>query len=310
MQSLSLGKSDLKTSRLAYGCWRIARNGDQATDLETARAAVTAALDAGYTLFDHADIYCETRAEAVFGQLLKDLKSERERMVIATKCGIRRQGEPTPEAPYRFDFTGSYILQQCEASLQRLGIETIDVYQLHRPDYLMDVSEVAEAFRTLHRQGKVREFGVSNFLPSQVDLLQSALDRTLLVNQVEISLSALGPFSDGTLDQCQQYRMTPLAWSPLGGGLLADGAKDILRHQKLYHVADTIALLDEIAQKHGTTRIAIALAWLLKHPAKIVPIVGSANPERIRDAVKATEIEISREDWYRLFVTARAEPLP
>ena len=226
MQTLSLGRSNLSSSRLAYGCWRIARTGDSMVDYHTARAAVLAALEAGYTLFDHANIYCAGRAEEVFGKLLKELKGERDRMIITSKSGIRLPDDPVAGAPYRYDFSREYIVAQAEASLRRLGVEYLDFYQLHRPDYLMDVEEVVAAFDQLRREGKVGEFGVSNFAPSQVALLQSAWLRPLIVNQIELSLTALAPLSDGTLDQCQQLEITPLAWSPLGGGLLADGASN------------------------------------------------------------------------------------
>jgi predicted oxidoreductase len=310
MQTLSLGRSDLRASRLAYGCWRIARTGQPAADYQTARAAVLAALESGYTLFDHADIYCSGRAEEVFGKLLSELSGERDRLVITTKCGIRLPGDPEGGAPYRYDFSRQYIVKQAEGSLRRLGIERIDFFQLHRPDYLMDAQEVAAAFDQLHREGKVAEFGVSNFSPSQVSLLQSTWSRSLIVNQVELSLTALSPIADGTLDQCQQLGITPLAWSPLGGGLLADGASDILRHQQKYQVADTLTVIDQIAQSHGVSRMVIAIAWLLKHPSKIVPIIGSTNPGRIRDAATSPKIELSREEWYRLLTVARGEPLP
>ncbi len=310
MQTVALGQSALRTSRLAYGCWRIARTNDPAADFQTARAAIVAALEAGYTLFDHADIYCSGAAEEVFGRVRKELKRECDRMVLATKCGIRFQGDPDPESPYRYDLTREYILRQAEQSLRRLGVDCIDLFQLHRPDLLMDPHEVAAAFAELHDSGKVREFGVSNFSPSQLTLLQSALPRPLIVNQIEISLCQFGPFESGTVDQCQELRITPLAWSPLGGGLLADGATDILRHQRSYKVAELITELDAVAETRGTTRDIIALAWLLRHPSNIVPIVGSIRPERIHAATKATEVALTREEWYRLLVAARGEPLP
>jgi predicted oxidoreductase len=310
MQTLPIGSSELRTSRLAYGCWRIARSGEAKADLATARAAVHAAVEAGYTLFDHADIYCGGRAELVFGQVLREMPGLRERIVIATKCGIRVCGDPTPDAPGRYDFTAAHIARQCEQSLQRLGIDCIDLYQLHRPDWLMDAAEVAGAFDALHRAGKVREFGVSNFSPSQVALLDAACSQRLVVNQVEISLAQLAPFTDGTLDQCQARQITPLAWSPLAGGLLADGAVDILPAQEAYRPAAIVAALDALAAARGTTRMTVALAWLLKHPAGIVPIVGSVQPERILAAVEATRLELSREEWYRLLIAARGAPMP
>ena len=141
---MPLGHSPLSTSRLAYGCWRIARTASPEADLATARRAVHAAVEAGYTLFDHADIYCDGRAEAVFGHVLRESPGLRERIVLATKCGIRFAGEPAPGAPYCYDFSAEYITRQCEQSLQRLGVECIDLYQLHRPDYLMD-AEIGRA---------------------------------------------------------------------------------------------------------------------------------------------------------------------
>jgi predicted oxidoreductase len=313
MQKVPLGDSKLQSSRLAYGCWRLARTGDIQQDLKTTREAVLAAVEAGYTLFDHADIYCHGRAESAFGEVLRENPKLRKKILIATKCGIRPAGEP-PGAPQRYDFTAEYIIRCCEQSLQRLSIEQIDLYQLHRPDYLMDVSEVAVAFSSLHKSGKVREFGVSNFRPSQLSLLQRAvqqkLEKNLIVNQVEISLTQLAPFEDGTLDQCQALNITPLAWSPLGGGLLGDGATELLPGQKDYKPEPIVAAVDEIAAERGTSRTSIALAWLLRHPTKIIPIIGTTHPERIRAAAAAAEIELTRDEWYRLFVAARGEPLP
>jgi predicted oxidoreductase len=274
------------------------------------RAAVIAAYEAGYTLFDHADIYCDGEAEKIFGVALKEISGMRERVVIASKCGIRKPNEPQPGAPYRYDFSGDYLIRCCEQSLQRLGVETIDIYQLHRPDYLADFDEVAAAFCQLKQQGKVREFGVSNFRPAQLAALQKACPMPLVVNQIEISLACLGPFEDGTLDQCQAERITPLAWSPLAGGLLADGAKRILPAQQAYRTDKIVAALDSLAAAKGVSRMVVALAWLLKHPSGIVPIVGSTNPARIREALKAADLELTREEWYRLLEAARGERLP
>jgi predicted oxidoreductase len=310
MHTTRLGSGNLVSSRLAYGCWRIARAGVQTLDETTARQAVLAAVDAGFTLFDHADIYCEGRAESAFGAVLKETPALRKDMLIASKCGIRFAGQPQVSDPYRYDFSASYIVASCEGSLRRLGVETLDLFQLHRPDWLMDAEEVAGAFDSLHRAGKVREFGVSNFLPSQVSLLQGASRWPLSVNQVEISLLQLSALGDGTLDQCQAQKITPMAWSPLGGGLLADGAVDILASQKLYQPLETLHALDAMSLEKSVSRSALALAWLLKHPAGIVPIVGSINPERIRAAARATEVELSREEWYQLLTAARGVALP
>jgi len=312
MKKVPLGDSKLESSRLAYGCWRLARTGDIQQDLKTTREAVLAAVDAGYTLFDHADIYCHGRAESAFGEVLRENPALRKKILIATKCGIRFAGEPAG-APQRYDFTAEHIIRSCEQSLLRLHTDRIDLYQLHRPDWLMDVDEVALAFASLHKSGKVREFGVSNFRPSQVSLLQRVvlqkLEQNLIVNQVEISLSQLTAFEDGTLDQCQAMNMTPLAWSPLAGGLLGDGATDLLPGQKGYKPAPIVAAVDELAKARGTSRTSIALAWLLKHPTKIIPIIGTTNPERIRAAAAVVEVELTREEWYGLLVAARGEPM-
>ena len=174
MQKTTLGESKLSSSRLGYGCWRLAPAGDVKTNLEIARKAVLAAVDAGFTLFDHADIYCHTRAESAFGEVLRENPKLRKKLLVATKCGIRLADEP-PGSPHRYDFSAEHIIRSCEQSLRRLHVEEIDLYQLHRPDWLMDATEVAIAFTSLHKSGKVREFGVSNFSPSQVGMLQREL---------------------------------------------------------------------------------------------------------------------------------------
>jgi len=296
------------STRLAYGCWRIAET--EAHAEEVGKPALVAAVEAGYTFFDHADIYCGGRSESLFGKFLREVPGLRERITIATKCGIRPAGTPNADAPYRYDTSAEHIIASCEGSLERLGIETIDVYQLHRPDYLLNPMEVAAAFDRLRAAGKVREFGVSNFRPSQVAALQSALSFPLVVNQVEISLACLGPLEDGTVDQCVAQRMTPLAWSPLGGGLLGGGPRKLLPAQESYDVERVNLALDETARSLGCSRAVVALAWLLKHPAGIVPIVGSTDPVRIREAAWSTNVELSRDQWYRLFAAARPTRLP
>ena len=314
MQTVTLGRGSLNASRIAYGAWRIAGTWDPALvtpEKEAAgRAAVLAAYESGYTLFDLADIYCDGVCERIFGQVLKTTPGMRSHVVVATKCGIRKQGVPNPDSPYRYDFSAAYIRSSCEASLERLGIDTIDLYLLHRPDYLCDPAEVAAAFSALLKEGKVREFGVSNFLPSQVTALQRACPMPLVVNQVEISLSHLNGFQDGTLDQCLTERITPQAWSPLGGGQLVDAGPVDLRtpdHAARQHLRDA---LGAVARERGVSRQVVALAWLLKHPSGIAPIVGSTQPERIRDAAKAANLDLSRDEWYRLFEAALGERLP
>lgn len=313
MQTIKLGSSQLQVSRLAYGCWRILGPEGVEPDAErrlAARKAVQAAHEAGFTFFDLADVYADGAAEEVFGEVLRQTPGLRDRMIITTKCGIRRKGSPTPDSPYRYDFSADYIVRCCEASLRRLGVETIDVFQLHRPDYLMDPEEVAGAFAKLKAQGKVREFGVSNFRPQQVELLQAACGSPLVLHQVEISLARLDCFEDGTLEQCLAGNLTPMAWSPLGGGRLAETLPiDINSHDHARRIGIR-ETLDDIARYHKTTRPVAALAWLLRHPAKIVPVVGSAKPEHIRAQALAATLELSREEWYRLMEAAQGSRLP
>lgn len=313
MKTQPLGKSSLLSSRIAYGCWRVA-GADHPRDvtaekLALGRRAIAAAFDAGYTLFDNADIYCRGVCETILGQAMRDNPALRRQIAIATKCGIFFAGDPTPQSPQRYDFSAAHILFSVEQSLRRLGIETIDLFQLHRPDLLMDAQEVAGAFDQLRKQGKVREFGVSNFSPSQLDTLARYCPMPLVVNQVEIHLGRLHCFTDGTLDQCQRENISPMAWSPLGGGWLAAGQVGANDPDPAGRMR-VIDLLTEMAHDHLSTRSNIALAWLLKHPSRIIPIVGSTNEENIRSATGAEDIELSREEWYRLLVAARGEPMP
>src|SRR3954470_152535 len=276
MTSQLIGRSPLVSTRLAFGCWRLVGtwNPKEVTPDREAkgRRAVIAAYEAGYTLFDHADIYCRGVCESVFGQALREVRGTRERVVIATKCGIRFGGEPTADAPGRYDFSPDHILRSCDASLKRMGVETIDLYQLHRPDPLMDPTAVAEAFDKLRSAGKVREFGVSNFSPSQFSALQSACTMPLVANQVEIHLGHLDALNDGTLDQCLVEKITPMAWSPLGGGTLFRQPHSDAGTPKR-RVPGLPETIEAIASEIGISPAVTALAWLLKHPAKIIPIV-------------------------------------
>ena len=314
MPTAPLGQGNLRASRIGYGGWRIAGTWDPAlvTPEKEAvgRAAVLAAYEAGYTLFDLADIYCDGECERIFGEVLKSTPGMRSHIVVATKCGIRKKGDPSPDSPYRYDFTAQHIQRSCEASLQRMGLETIDLYLLHRPDFLCDPAEVAGAFSKLKQAGKAREFGVSNFRPTQVTALQKACPMPIVVNQVEISLARLDCFEDGTLDQCLAERITPQAWSPLGGGRLVEEGPVDLRtpdHAERLRVREVLTLL---ARERGVSRQVMALAWLLKHPSGIAPIVGSTQPERIRDAATAAQLDLTRDEWYRLFEAALGERLP
>jgi predicted oxidoreductase len=313
MKTQALGVSSRRSTRLAYGCWRLVGTWDprEVSDdrIDQGRRACVEAYEAGYTLFDNADVYCRGVCESVLGMALKDAPGMREGVLIATKCGIRFPGDPSPNSPGRYDFSASHIVWSCEQSLKRLGIETIDLYQLHRPDVLMNPHEVAGAFEQLKSQGKVREFGVSNFSPSTLRALRKFCPMPLIVNQVEIHLGRLDCFTDGTLDQCIEENITPLAWSPLGGGWLAEG-KISATDPALEHKTRLLQTLREVAGRYDAPHTVIAMAWLMKHPSGIIPIVGSNKPDRIREAVQADVIDLSREDWYRLLIAARGEPMP
>jgi predicted oxidoreductase len=314
METIQLGKSDLNASRIAYGCWRITGNPETAgisTEREeNARRSIIAAYEAGYTLFDQADVYAEGESERVFGKIIQEVSGMRDRILIATKCGIRKPGDPDSDAPYRYDFSAEHIQRACNQSLQRMKIETIDLFQLHRPDYLSNPHEVADAFVRLKESGKVRHFGVSNFKPSQLNLLQKACPFPLIVNQVEISLSKLEAFTDGTLDQCMCEDITPMAWAPLAGGRLGATDPIDLRLPDHAHRIQLRETLDIIARLYDLTRSVVAVSWLLKHPSNIVPIIGATQPEKIKDLTQATLLHLTREEWYRILEAAYGRRLP
>ncbi len=314
MQEITLGPSGLKTSRLAYGTWRIAGSpetqGASAKDRERAIGRIVAAYESGYTLFDLADIYAGGVSEEVMGQTLRRVKGMRARVVLATKCGIRAANRPEKGDPYRYDLSAQHITEACEHSLRRLGVDCIDLLMLHRPDFLMDPHEVAGAFSALQAAGKARHFGVSNFRPSQVALLQGAVRTPLAVHQIEISLAHLDRLEDGSLDQCMAGHITPMAWSPLAGGHLGEGARKVLPAQEKYAVGGVKRWLDRIARELGRSRWLVALAWLLKHPAGIVPVIGTTRTDRIHEYAAVDEIRLTREQWYQLITSARRQDLP
>ncbi len=314
MQTRTLGRSSLVSSSLAYGCWRIAGHGEvlefTPERLENARRSVFAAYEHGYSLFDHADIYAHGLGEELFGHILKEVGGMRSQILIASKCGIVRGGVPDAQCPYRYDSSASHIIESCEASLRRLGVETIDLYLIHRPDFLGDPMEIAKAVSQLRDQGKIREFGASNFHCSQMNLLKKALAFPVVVNQVEISLMHLAAIKDGTLDQCMIEEITPMAWSPLGGGKLAGQEAISLNATDHGHRGRIRDKADHIARAHGVSRSAVLLAWLLKHPSGIVPIVGATQPEHIKQAAEGAGLTLSREEWYELMEAAYGQHLP
>lgn len=287
-------------------------------DIDAAEAAVVAALDSGITTFDHADIYRHGKAEAVFGEVLARTPGLRERITLQTKCGIRLGDE---DRPGMYDLRGESIARRVEESLTRLRTDVIDVLLLHRPDPLADVDETAAALTSLHRQGLVRGFGVSNMGAAQIAHLQARLDVPLVANQLEMSLrrrawveagvlvntpeSARNGFPFGTLEHCRDHGIRLQAW-----GALAQGRFTGLEETPAERA--TAALLAELARKKDTTPESVLLWWLMRHPAAIAPVIGSARPERIRACADAAlrEPELTHEEWYELWITARGVPLP
>ena len=287
--------SSIQPSRLAYGCMRI--EGD------TGKRAIHAAVDAGYTLFDHADIYGSGTCETLFGEVLRESPGLREKILLQSKCVVRFADDSSPA---RYDSSREHIISSVNGSLARLGAEQLDLFLLHRPDYLMNAEEVAVTFDTLKSSGKVARFGVSNFSTSQFDLLQSALPDPLLVNQVEINLHNIDALNNGVLDQCQRLGITPQAWCPIAGVAYPAWGNTFTDED----TARIRAELEIQSEKYNTEDWLIAVAWLLKHPAGISPIIGSTTPDRIKAAVTALDISYSREDWYRLLEARNGVSVP
>ena len=303
MKELTL--QDLDSSRLIYGCMRIAGN-NSADDRAKGKLAIRTAIDAGYTHFDHADIYGGGHCETLFAEVLQESPELREQLLITSKAGIRQAHSDNPHAPTRYDFSEGYLLNSVDGILKRLNIDSLDMFLLHRPDYLFDPHEVAETFALLKASGKVKHFGVSNFKPSQVSLLQSVLSMPLLVNQVEINIHNLDTLLDGTLDQCQELDITPIAWCPLGG-VAYSAWGNTFSAQDEQRIETELA---KQAQQYQCAPWQVILAWLLKHPAGICPIIGSTTPERIIAAKKSLELNYSREDWYRLLEARNGVSVP
>ncbi len=254
---------------------------------------IESCLDLGLIDFDHADIYGHYTTEEDFGNVLKPRKDLRQKIRITTKCGIKLVSENRPNHLIKsYDLTPEHIEASVEKSLKSLHTDYLDVLLLHRPDYLFNPYEIAEVFSKLKKEGKVLTFGVSNFSPSQFDLLNSLTP--LITNQVEISLLHRNAFEDGTLDQCQKLNVIPSAWSPLGGGLLFGDSSD----KKIQAIQKVLAGLSE---KYNAAADQILYAWLRKHPAGIIPVLGTSKIERIQAAHKALNISLTHEEWYQLW---------
>ena len=308
------GPENLPVSRISLGCMGLAGTWNpKEVGPDNIKKAVTAfetALEAGITFYDHADIYGGTACESVFKECLRAVPGSRERIFIATKVGIR--------AGY-YDHSPEHIRTSIRASLDRMGIEYVDCYQLHRPDPLANPEQTAETLQELLDAGLIRSVGISNYYPQQTLALKRFLKAPIVSNQIAISLLHLPPIyegregqgGDGVLDQCEELGITPLAYSPLGGGWLSGRREVPADHANRERIERVLtALRDMGAAYGGATPGQIALAWLLAHPAKIIPIVGSTNPEHIREAAGAAQIQLSRTDWYKLWVASRGANVP
>ena len=293
----NLGASGISVSPIAWGMWRLAEDGRTATD---AAKLVHAALDAGITFLDTADIYGFDGAggfgdaEALLGEVLAAEPGLRDRIVLATKGGI------LPPLPY--DLGTDYLRKAIDNSLARLKVDHVDLWQIHRPDILAHPQEVARVLDDAVAAGKIRTLGVSNFTQAQIAALNHFLGHKLVATQPEISPLRIDCFENGELDQAMMLGLTPLAWSPLGGGRLAApvSARDMA----------VAAELDRVASAQGVSRTVAAYSWLMAHPAGIIPIIGSQKAERIAEAAQALRVRWNRTDWYAVLVAARGERLP
>lgn len=320
---IPLHKHGFPASRLVLGCMGLGGSWDRepytAEHVKQAHEAVEAALSAGINMFDHANIYTKGKAEQVFGQVLKERPDLRERIIIQSKCGIRFEEAGVPG---RYDFSKEHIEASVDGILSRLGIETLDILLLHRPDPLMEPEEVAEAFQRLHEAGKVRAFGVSNMSAAQIRFLQSAIRQPLIANQLEMSLLKLDwldagvhlnqpqgtgvSFPEGTMEYCRMERIQIQAWSPLARGLFTGG--DLSGQPESVRAA--AGLVSRMAEQKDVSPEAIVLAFLLRHPAGIQPVIGTVRPERIRACGEAERVTLTREEWYSLYVASRGRTMP
>lgn len=287
-------------SALVYGAWRMADGAD--TSAQTALKKIKLCLDLGITTFDHADIYGDYRCEALFGEALKLEPGLKHQMQIVSKCGIKLISSTSPDRHVKhYDTSAAHIRHSVDNSLRLLGVDRLDTLLIHRPDPFMNAHETGACLDALVKEGKIAAAGVSNFSVSDVNLLQSAMQTQLVTNQLEISLLAQHSFLDGSLSQCQQNRMRPMAWSPLAGGRLFGDEAAALRLRPA---------LTRIAQAQGVDLDAVAIAWLLAHPAGIVPVVGTNNLERMARLGDAFKVKLDLETWYELWTLAAGKEVP
>lgn len=316
------------SGRLIYGCMGLGGSWDDApygtAEVEQAAAAIDAARQAGISLFDHADIYRKGKSEQVFGEVLAATPGLREQLLIQTKCGIRPGGDGLPG---RYDFSASHIQASVNGSLQRLRTDYVDVLLLHRPDPLMNPAEVASAVGRLLEEGKIRALGVSNMSAAQISYLQGHLEVPIVANQLQMSLGHLGwvestvlvnqdpartaGFPHGTLEHAALHGIELQAYSPLAGGRYS-GLIEAAGTDRTAADLATSGLVRELATGWGTTTEAVVLGWLMRHPARISPVIGTSNPARIAACADAPRIaaQMSREAWYALWTQARGVAMP
>lgn len=284
MEKRFLHLKGLECSRIIAGAWRW-----NTVDSKTLETLIKTSLEQGITSFDHADIYGDYSNEKLFGDVIKNHSGMRSKMQIITKCGIKLMSGRQPDTWIKhYDSSKSNIINSVEVSLKNFHTDYIDVLLIHRPDPLMDPEEVAEAFGLLKQNGKVLHFGVSNFTAMQFEMLQSCLPFPLITNQLEISLSNLDTLMDGTLDVMMKHKASPMAWSPLGGGKLLASQQQLWTKKEKYKATDT----------------QMSVAWLLRHPANIFPVIGTTKPERIVESAHAVNIKLDRQDWFEMLRAA------
>lgn len=288
-------------SRLVFGAWRLLDG--QSPSTEAVARLIDTAIDLGLTSFDHADIYGDYAVEEAFGAGLARFKGRRDSIELISKCGIMLKSVNRPANRLKhYDTGAAHITSSVERSLKNLGTDYLDLVLIHRPDPLMDADETAAAFERLVSAGKVRAVGVSNFTPQQFDLLASRLPFPLVTNQIEHSVLETSALTDGRLDHAQRLRYAPMIWSPLGGGSLftGDGA-----HEHKVRAALTVAAAETGAHDIAT----IAIAWLLRHPARLVPVLGTMKPARLAQLAKALDVVLERQQWFAILEASEGHPV-
>lgn len=282
-----------KFSKIIQGCMTWGKWGKQ-LDTNQMIVLMQHCLESGITTFDHADIYGDYSTEEDFGHAFAKAKIARDAIQLISKCGIQYQGEARSQLKVKhYQYDAEYIIWSAERSLQMLQTDYLDLFLLHRPSPLMQADEVAKAFEQLEKQGKVRSFGVSNFTPSQVDLIKTQTE--VRANQIEFSLTQHTAMHNGDLDYMTTQGITPMSWSPLGSVFKEDTSQT----QRIKKV------LTSLCEKYNATQDQLLLAWILKHPSGVYPVIGTTSPERITNAVKATAIDIEREDWFTMLVASQ-----